>query len=39
MANHTANAGGMTLHHASKVEPLPTIWLAMYRNTTEAANP
>jgi hypothetical protein len=28
--NHTAAAGGMTLHHGSNVLPLPTIWLATY---------
>ena len=34
-----AKLGGITLHQASKVDPLPTIWLAMYRKTTDAPYP
>jgi hypothetical protein len=34
-----AKLGGMTLHQASKVDPLLTIWLAMYKKTTDARYP
>jgi hypothetical protein len=39
MQNQIAKLGGITLHHASKVDPLPTIWLAMYKNATDAMYP
>lgn len=39
MQNQMAKLGGITLHQASKVDPLLTIWLAMYKKTTDATYP